>query len=538
MENVYIDKVVTWAPGENTLYAGTPLDANARPANNETAIGIVAEDLHHPDKTARVLTAGSWDEDLHRGHIVLKNRTKRALKDITFRHPPIPNDKKITNLTEDGELAFSNIIEVLGIPTYVDDVTEYSDYGLTETGWYAFSRILARANAQVTAGTTVEGAAGYIATVGNDYIDVAVRFEVAAMSKKVVISWGESTDTYVFKATDLAIRNLDYRTTFYVYDATPFVTWSYGIATDATFQEDKAYFLLVDGAYVKQNPTIGDALPPVYYEDLYTLTEDETFAENKTYYTESGGVYTAAEVTAGEAVTADTYYEHSYVMTSDTQFIEDKAYYTLSGTTYSAAEVTAGADLPDLYYVHTKASFEGMTRNITYRLDTVIDCPVEFVLPEIDDDDHGCWFEIRLQHAGTYSSTLIPPEGVKIATEHTQAETKGINMVDLHYSSVGGAKVWRFMNTHSTFTADAPALVSIAFRADPSTTEYSAGDTLDLTGAEVVATYADNHTKLVTASCTFSPASGATLTSEDTTLTATYTEGNVTATATVDLTIS
>ena len=42
------------------------------------------------------------------------------------------------------------------------------------------------------------------------------------------------------------------------------------------------------------------------------------------------------------------------------------------------------------------------------------------------------------------------PEGVKIATEHTQAETAGMNMVDLHYMSIDGIKIWRFMNTHSS----------------------------------------------------------------------------------------
>ena len=47
--------------------------------------------------------------------------------------------------------------------------------------------------------------------------------------------------------------------------------------------------------------------------------------------------------------------------------------------------------------------------------------------------------------------TLTPPSAdVKIATEHTQKETKGLNMIDLHYTSVNGVKLWRFLNTHSS----------------------------------------------------------------------------------------
>ena len=122
------------------------------------------------------------------------------------------------------------------------------------------------------------------------------------------------------------------------------------------------------------------------------------------------------------------------------------------GEEYTAAEVTAGEAIP-AYYKHSKVTFEGMTRNITYRCNTPIDCPMVFNLPEIEDETHGCWYEIRFQHTGSFSSTLNVPEGVKVATEHTQAETKGMNMVDLHYTSIGGLKLWRFMNTHSSIPA-------------------------------------------------------------------------------------
>ena len=275
--------------------------------------------------------------------------------------------RRVSSLTE-LDLAPGSVIEAVGIPAYIkaEALSDYSAYGLTAEGWYVFARIAAPDGVAVTAETTVEGAAGAIITAGADHVDVAVLFGVTAESQKITVTWGGTSEGFVFKADDLAVRNLDYRTTFYIYDVAKYATWSYALTTDATFVADK------------------------------------------NYYTKDGDEYTLAEVTAGEAVPAETYYNHS------------------------------------------KLHFEGMTRNITYRLDEIVDCPSEIVLPEIEDDTHGAWFEIQLRHSGSYSMTLLPPEGVKVATEHTQAESAGMNMIDLHYLNIDGVKLWRFMNTHSS----------------------------------------------------------------------------------------
>lgn len=352
----------------------------------------------------------------------------------------------------DTEIITGAPIEVVGMPGYVSDVSQHARFGITEPGWYVFCRIASKDGSAVTDETTVEGAAGYIITPPNNYVELAVMFEVAAISKKVTINWGTYTESFIFKATDLAIRSLDYRVTFYVYDIADFATWEYTQATDATFDAEKYYYTESDGVYTLAEVIAGDPVP-TYYEDAYALTADETFVSGKTYYTLADGVYTVATVTEGEAVTADTYYEHSYVITKDTVFADGKAYYTKSDMAYAEATVTAGDTVPTVYYVHSKVTFEGMTRNITYVCNTPIDCPQTYVLPEIEDETHGCWFEIRLRHTGSFSSTLVVPEGVKIATEHTQAETAGLNMVNLHYTAVGETKLWRFMNTHSTIPA-------------------------------------------------------------------------------------
>ena len=617
---------------------------------------------------------------------------------------------------EFSNILVNNVIEAIGNPEYVEDVEKYAAYGITEKGWYIFARIYANDGGFVS----VEGVAGYIAEAGAGHVDVAVLFGVASVSQVVVIDWGTYQETFAFKATDLAVRNLDYRVTFYVYEADAFATWlykrsedpvfvgtkyytrsgnvytqaavkahdivpadtyythAYVQTTDTEFQAGTTYYTLEGGVYSPAEVTAGeevapegaDPAPPTYYVDEWTLTTDirfvgtryyaenggeyeqiavkagepcsyytrvityplpstaafvgteywtpdeselgyaraavlagneipentyythayqklttagtfqagvryyklvgtdyvlqevttgasyaknvyyidqwtaqegtfvgtayyleqngeyaqvavkggdtipaayytqnisyeltadETFAAGKTYYTVSGGVYTEAEVTVGEEVTANTYYEQVISYTQATGTFEDGVtYYTAPAGVYTEAEVTVGETIPDdeycvqliswpqaitdefeqgeTYYtcinseyseagvtagsaipvnlVHDKVVIQGLVRNVTYRLNEIVDCPMEFILPEIEEDTHGAWFEIRCRHAARYSMTLTPPsDDVKIASEHTQAETAGINMINLHYTVVDGVKIWRFMNTHSNIPA-------------------------------------------------------------------------------------
>ena len=291
---------------------------------------------------------------------VLTAADKAEIAEITDSLP-----ERVTSLT--GIQLNRRTYDAVGIPVYVADVAEYSAYGLTETGWYTFARVAAQSGTLVTAQTVVTGAAGYIATIGSAYVDVAVRFDAAALSQAITVCWGEQTEIFVFRATDLAIRNLDYLTTFYIYDISPYTTWT------------------------------------------YTLTADTTFTAGKNYYTldPETGKYTLAEVTAGQTVPANTYYNHS------------------------------------------KVHFEGMTKNVTYRLDEIVDCPVEIALPDVAEDSHGAWFEIQMRYGASYSCTLLPPAGVMIGTAQTQAQTAGINTIDLQYTDVDSVQMWTLLNTHS-----------------------------------------------------------------------------------------
>ena len=362
---------------------------------------------------------------------------------------------RVSSLNEQY-LAVGKVVEAVGNAIYLDDLSEYSDYGIEVPGWYVFARITAPIGVKVTADTAVDGAAGYIASEGEDYVDVAVRFEVAATSQLVIIDWGESKETFVFRDTDLAIRNLDYRVTFYLYDADRFARWTYKLAT-GSFAAETHYFVVRDGSYTPAEVTAGETIPAGYYVAVpaYELTTDVNFVEGTDYYILQDGEYAKANVTAGDPVAADTYYvKTSKYVPADTETFEPEVtYYTLEQNVYTPAEVTAGETIPN-YFVHSKLTFEGMVRNVTYNFNQVVDCPVEFILPEVTDEEHGFWFEIRCLFDGQYSMTLVPPTAdVKIATEHTQQEQKGINMINLLYTSVAGAKVWRFMNTRSTIPA-------------------------------------------------------------------------------------
>lgn len=82
-------------------------------------------------------------------------------------------------------------------------------------------------------------------------------------------------------------------------------------------------------------------------------------------------------------------------------------------------------------------------------------------------------------------------------------------------------------------------LTGLSITTQPAKTSYYKGDTLDLTGMVVTATFSSGATEAVTSGCSFSPASGSALSSYGTvTITASYTENGVTKTATTSVTVT
>ena len=91
-----------------------------------------------------------------------------------------------------------------------------------------------------------------------------------------------------------------------------------------------------------------------------------------------------------------------------------------------------------------------MIRNVTYRLNEMVDCPVEISVPAVPDDGYGAWFEIQMRFDGAHSVTLVPMDTtVKVGTAQTQSISAGINVIDLTYAAVNGVKMWTLLNTHT-----------------------------------------------------------------------------------------
>ena len=88
MANTTTTKTVSWKNGLSIIHAGTPLDTNGKAVMDNTAVGIVAEDVQMPDKTATVMTAGEWDESVNAPYFHISDAVKLALSDITFTPPP------------------------------------------------------------------------------------------------------------------------------------------------------------------------------------------------------------------------------------------------------------------------------------------------------------------------------------------------------------------------------------------------------------------------------------------------------------------
>ena len=82
-------------------------------------------------------------------------------------------------------------------------------------------------------------------------------------------------------------------------------------------------------------------------------------------------------------------------------------------------------------------------------------------------------------------------------------------------------------------------LTGISITTAPAKTSYYKGDTLDLTGMVVTATFSSGASEDVTSGCSFNPAAGSALSSYGTvTVTVTYTENGVTKTATATVTVT
>ena len=128
----------------------------------------------------------------------------------------------------------------------------------------------------------------------------------------------------------------------------------------------------------------------------------------------------------------------------------------------------------------------------------------------------------------TSACTFSPANGATLSTSDTSVA------ITYHYAPDNVD-----FTTSQEITVAGVAPVSIAVTTPPTKTEYIVGDTLDLTGIAVTATYNNGTTSDVTASCTYSPANGATLSSADVdTVNISYTDSGTTLTTTQTISVT
>ena len=133
---------------------------------------------------------------------------------------------------------------MVGIPQYIKEaeISQYASYRITKAGWYSFVRVSAPNGVTVKSGFAISGIDTFVQpSNGANHVDVAVPFSADAMTVVVGINWGQVTESVMFKATDLAVRNLDYRTTFYIYDAEPYAKVESNLITFSGFTPNITY---------------------------------------------------------------------------------------------------------------------------------------------------------------------------------------------------------------------------------------------------------------------------------------------------------
>ena len=117
MANTTTTKTIKWTHGVNVIHAGMPVDTDGNLVMDNTAVGIIAEDVYAPDTTATVITAGEWDESVNAPYFHISDTVKKTLTDITFT--PLP------------EYTASDMMDILQnviLPTFVS----FEDTATTE----------------------------------------------------------------------------------------------------------------------------------------------------------------------------------------------------------------------------------------------------------------------------------------------------------------------------------------------------------------------------------------------------------------------
>ena len=179
----YITKEVAWKRGINTMYAGTPLDADGKPVNDGSAVGILAEDLRSPDREAKVLTAGAWDEEAHTGSgIVISDEVKLKLTGITFSRPL---HNRATAQKAGTVRQGVNVAAATGSPTKANFnslLTALKDAGVIAPDEFSVSVLAVPTPAKMPTAETAANSGHATLTISDDVITIALDCEVSDLA--------------------------------------------------------------------------------------------------------------------------------------------------------------------------------------------------------------------------------------------------------------------------------------------------------------------------------------------------------------------
>lgn len=191
MANTYTSKTITWGNGQNVLWAGTPVDTNGKVANDSSAVGIVAEDLHMPDRTAKLITAGDWDETLPenmKGGIILSDAAKIALNGITFKEPPVVYVRATDLATPEAAGIVKQSVSIAnasGSPTKADFnnlLAKLKNAGIITPDSWTISVLACPTPASMPTAETAANSGHATLTLSEDEITIALDCKVSALA--------------------------------------------------------------------------------------------------------------------------------------------------------------------------------------------------------------------------------------------------------------------------------------------------------------------------------------------------------------------
>lgn len=178
-----ITKTVAWRPGIIALYAGTPIDKDGKVVNDGTAIGILAEDLKAPEKVAKIMTVGEWDEDAHTGSgIVISDEVKLKLTGIKFSKP-LHNVASVlkAGIMKQG----ANVASASGSPTKANFnglLSSLKNAGIIAPDEFSLSALAVPTPANMPTAETASNSGHATVSISDGVLTIALDCEVADLA--------------------------------------------------------------------------------------------------------------------------------------------------------------------------------------------------------------------------------------------------------------------------------------------------------------------------------------------------------------------